>query len=72
LSLKTNIDGLSVVWLQNHWDDFSGFASKLEATILSDLVSKSVVTVSPNLTSKPVAVGFLVYTSKTGSYGLVI
>jgi hypothetical protein len=23
LSLKTKIDGLSVVWPQNHWDDFS-------------------------------------------------
>jgi hypothetical protein len=23
LSLKTKVDGLSVVWPQNHWDGFS-------------------------------------------------
>jgi hypothetical protein len=28
LSLKTKIDGLLVVWRQNHWDGFSCFALK--------------------------------------------
>jgi hypothetical protein len=46
LSLKNNIDGLSVICPQNHWDDLSGLASKLVAPI------------SPDLTSKPVAWAF--------------
>jgi hypothetical protein len=29
LSLKTKVDGLSVVWPQNHWDDFLGFGLKI-------------------------------------------
>jgi hypothetical protein len=28
LSLKTKVDGLSVVWPQNHWDDFFWFSLK--------------------------------------------
>jgi hypothetical protein len=28
LSLKTKVDVLSVVWPQNHWDDFSRFGLK--------------------------------------------
>jgi hypothetical protein len=28
LSLKTKVDGLSVVWPQNHWGGFFGLASK--------------------------------------------
>jgi hypothetical protein len=38
LSLKTKVDGLSVVWPQNHWDDFSlVWASKPMATVCSPL-----------------------------------
>jgi hypothetical protein len=34
LSLKTKVDGLSVVWPQNHWDGFSSvWALKLMATV---------------------------------------
>jgi hypothetical protein len=33
LSLKTKVDGLSVVWPQNHWDGFFGLASKPVATV---------------------------------------
>jgi hypothetical protein len=33
LSMKTKVDGLSVVWSQNHWDDFSGLASKPVGTV---------------------------------------
>jgi hypothetical protein len=28
LSLKTKVDGLSVVWPQNHWDSFLRFGLK--------------------------------------------
>jgi hypothetical protein len=28
LSLKTKVDGLSMVWPQNHWDGFSRFSLK--------------------------------------------
>jgi hypothetical protein len=48
LSLKTKVDGLSVAWHQNHWDDFFGLASKPAATV------------SPGLASKLVATGFSV------------
>jgi hypothetical protein len=30
LSLKTKVDGLSVVWPQNHWDDFLRFGLKTD------------------------------------------
>jgi hypothetical protein len=33
LSLKTNVDGLSMVWPQNNWDGFSGLASKSVVTV---------------------------------------
>jgi hypothetical protein len=34
LSLKTKVDGLLVVWPQNHWDGFSSvWASKPMATV---------------------------------------
>jgi hypothetical protein len=66
LSLKTKVDGLSVVWTQNHTDGFSSvWASKLMAmvcewfglkttrTVFVSLASKPVVTVSGGLASKP-------------------
>jgi hypothetical protein len=66
LSLKTKVDGLSVVWPQNHCDGFSlVWASKLIATVcewfglkttrtvFASLTSKPVVTVSSGLASKP-------------------
>jgi hypothetical protein len=46
--VDTNIDGLSVVWLQNHWDDFSNLTSKLVATV------------SFGFALKPMALGFSV------------
>jgi hypothetical protein len=30
LSLKTKVDDLSVVWPQNHWDDFLRFDLKID------------------------------------------
>jgi hypothetical protein len=69
LSLKTEVDGLLVVWPQNHWDDFSSvWASKLMATVcelfglkttrtvFAGLTSKLVVTVSSGLASKPAVI----------------
>jgi hypothetical protein len=67
LNLKTKVDGLSVVWPQNHWDGFSSvWASKQMATICEwfglkitqmgfvGLTSKPVATVSSGLALKPV------------------
>jgi hypothetical protein len=66
LSLKTKVDGLLVVWPQNHCDGFFfDLASKPVAVmVFSNLVSKLVATVSPGLTSKLVAWVFLVWASK--------
>jgi hypothetical protein len=66
LSLKTKVDGLSVVWPQNHWDDFLSvwaskpmamvcewFGLKTTRAVFSGLASKPVVTVSSGWASKP-------------------
>jgi hypothetical protein len=66
LSLKTKVDGLLVVWPQNHWDDFSSvwaskpmvtvcewFGLKTTRMVFTSLTSKLVVTVSNGLASKP-------------------
>jgi hypothetical protein len=68
LSLKNKVDGLLVVWPQNHWDGFSSvWASKPMVTVcewfdlkttrmvFTGLASKLVVTVSGGLTLKPAA-----------------
>jgi hypothetical protein len=68
LSLKTKVDGLLVVWPQNHWDGFSSvWASKPMAivcewfdlrttqTVFASLALKPVATVSSGLASKPAA-----------------
>jgi hypothetical protein len=62
------VDGLLVVWPQNHWDGFSSvwvskpmttvcewFDLKTTRTVFTGLASKPVVTVSGSLTSKPAA-----------------
>jgi hypothetical protein len=46
LSLKTKVDGLSVVWPQNHWDDFLWFGLKIGGDGFSNLTLKPVVMVS--------------------------
>jgi hypothetical protein len=54
LSLKTKINGLWVVWPQNHSNGFSLVrVSKLVATVSSSLASKPVAMVFDGLTSKP-------------------
>jgi hypothetical protein len=67
LCLKTDDDGLWVVWPQNHSDGFRQFDLKLVATISIDLTSKPaatvlasklVATVSSDLTSKHAATVF--------------
>jgi hypothetical protein len=52
LSLKTKVNGLSVLWPQNEWDGFFGLASK------------PVVTVSWLSLKTKVVEGFLVWASK--------
>jgi hypothetical protein len=82
LILKTKVDGLSVVWPQNHSDCFrrfglktdatvsSGLASKPAATVFSSLASKLVAAVSPDLASKP-TVGFLLEPQNQGGGGFL-
>jgi hypothetical protein len=65
LSLKTNVDGLSVVWPQNHWDDFSSvWASKPMATIYEQFGLKTTQMVFTGLSSKPVSTAFCSLASK--------
>jgi hypothetical protein len=82
LSLKTNVDCLSVVWPQNYWDGFSSvwaskpivtvcewFGIKTTQTVVSGgLALKPTATVSPGLASKSV-VGFLVEPQNQGGGG---
>jgi hypothetical protein len=71
LSLKTKVDGLWVVWPQNHSNGFSSvwasksmvtvcewFGLKTTRTVFAGLASKPVATVSIGLASKPVAMVF--------------
>jgi hypothetical protein len=60
LSLKTKIDGLPVVWPQNHWDGFLRFDIKTDDD--SFLVEPQ----------NQGGGGFPSLDLKTGSYGLVI
>jgi hypothetical protein len=77
LSLKTKVNGLSVVWPQNHWSSFSSvwaskptatvcewFGLKTTRTVFTGLISKPVVTVSSGLASKPAAMVFSSLPSK--------
>jgi hypothetical protein len=59
LSLKTKVDGLSVVWPQNHWDDFLRFGLKTGGGSFLRFILKT-------------SCGFFGLDIKTGSYGLVI
>jgi hypothetical protein len=59
LSLKTKVDGLSVVWPQNHWDDFLRFGLKTGGGGFLRFILKT-------------SCGFFALDIKTGSYGLVI
>jgi hypothetical protein len=65
LSIKTKVDGLSVIYPQNKWNDFSCLVLKPVAMVFSNLTLKSVATVSPSLALKPVASGFSVCASKS-------
>jgi hypothetical protein len=77
LSVKTKVDGLSVVWPQNHWDGFSSvwtskpmamvcewFGLKTTRTVFAGLASKPVATVSSGLASKPATTVFSSLPSK--------
>jgi hypothetical protein len=71
LGIKTDDDGLSMFWPQNHWDDLSSiwaskpmvtfcewFGLKTTQTVFTSSASKLVVMVSGGLASKPVATVF--------------
>jgi hypothetical protein len=64
LSLKTKVNGLSVIWSQNHWDGFLWFGFKTGGDGLSGLASKPVVMVSWLSLKIKVVEGFPVYASK--------
>jgi hypothetical protein len=77
LSLRTKVDGLSVVWPQNHRDGFLSvwaskpmvmicewFGFKTTRTVFAGLASKLVATVSDGLASKPAAMVFSGLASK--------
>jgi hypothetical protein len=53
--LKTKVDGLLVIWPQNHWDGFLQFGLKTVAMVFSGLASQLVVTDFSCLTSKLMA-----------------
>jgi hypothetical protein len=75
LSLETKVDGLSVVWPQNHWDGFLRFGLKIGGNGFSRFYLKTSGSGFPAWTSKPTTTvwwlkpqnhsdGFLVWTSK--------
>jgi hypothetical protein len=64
LSLKTKANGLSVVWVQNHWDGFLRFDFKIGGDGFSDLTSKPVTTVSWLSLKTKLVEDFLVWISK--------
>jgi hypothetical protein len=64
LSLKTKVDGLSVVWPQNHWDGFLRFDLKIGGDGFFDLTSKLMTTASLLSLKTKVVEGFLVWASK--------
>jgi hypothetical protein len=67
LSLKTKVNGLSVVWHQNHWDGFLQFGLKIGGDGFSGLTSKPVMTVFWLSLKTKVVEGFPVYALKPAS-----
>jgi hypothetical protein len=64
LSLKTKVDGFSVVWPQNHWDSFLCFGLKTGVTVFSGLTSKPVAMISWLSLKTKAAEGFSFWGSK--------
>jgi hypothetical protein len=64
LSLKTKVDGLSVVWPQNHCDNFFWFGLKTGGDGFSGLASKPVAVVSWFSLKTNVVEDFPVWASK--------
>jgi hypothetical protein len=64
LSLKTKVDGLSIVWPQNHCDGFIRFGLKTGGDGFSGLASKPVVTISWLSLKTKVVEGLPVWASK--------
>jgi hypothetical protein len=59
LSLKIKVDSLSVVWAQNHWDDFLWFGLKTGDDGFSGWTSKPVAMISYLSLKTKVVEGFL-------------
>jgi hypothetical protein len=76
LGLKTKVDGLSVVWPQNHWDIFLQFDLKTGGDGFFGLATKPVAVVSWFSLKTKVVEGFPVWASKLrlrfGDLGLKI
>jgi hypothetical protein len=72
LSLKTKVDGLSVVWPQNHWDSFFRFGLKISG---DGFLQFSLKTGGDSFLVEPqnqCGGAFLCFGLKTSSYGLMI
>jgi hypothetical protein len=72
LSLKTKVNGLSVGWPQNHWDDFSWFGLKTGGDSFSGLTSKPMANDFSWFGLKTGGDEFPCLGLKTGSYDLMI
>jgi hypothetical protein len=72
LSLKTNVDGLSMVWPQNHWDGFSRFDLKTNGDGFSRFGLKTGGDGFSRFDLKTDGFGFPGLDLKTVSYNLVI
>jgi hypothetical protein len=72
LSLKTKVDGLSVVWPQNHWDSFLLFSLKTSGDGFSGFGLKTGSDGFSGFGLKTGGDGFSGLGLKTSSYGLVI
>jgi hypothetical protein len=72
VSLKTKVDDLSVIWHQNHWDDFLRFGLKTSGDGFSSLASKPTAMVSLVWPQNQGGGGFPGLGLKIGNYGLMI
>jgi hypothetical protein len=64
LSLKTKVNSSSVVWPQNHWDDFLRFGLKTGGDGFSGLTSKPVAMVSWLSLKTKMVEGFPIWAAK--------
>jgi hypothetical protein len=65
LSLKTKVDGLSVVWPQNHWVGFLQFVLKTDGDGFSRFGFKTSGYAYPGLGLKTSRYGLVIWASKS-------